>query len=95
MLYSFVMSDFGAGPVTTGSIDLFSCEQLPIRQALQQAAKDHADFEWTAFYPGQFMNYLCYDNENEAAVGMDHSLMWDGEHKAKWYRYEKYADLTQ
>ena len=74
-----MVSEFGAGPSTTELIDLFAQEQLPIREALKQAARENTAFEWTAFYNGQFLEYLGYGCEKAEANGMNHSLMWDCE----------------
>ncbi|KIW05324.1 uncharacterized protein PV09_03845 [Verruconis gallopava] len=73
----FVASEFGLGPLGTAEVDLFALEQLPIRLALKAAAREHPDFEWTAFYNGAFMNYLGYGCENAEAVGMDHSFLFN------------------
>jgi hypothetical protein len=74
-----VPSEFGLGPKSSYNIDLFASEQIPVREALQQAAKDRPDFEWSAVYNGMFINYLGYGCDNPDARGMDHSLMWQGQ----------------
>jgi hypothetical protein len=57
---------------------LFAFEQIGVREALQQAAKENPDFEWTAYYNGMFTNYLGFGCDDEKVAGMDHSLMFEG-----------------
>lgn len=74
-----VPSEFGLGPSSTPHIDLFAAEQMAIRKDLKQAVLENPGFEWTAFFVGQFTNYLGYGCDSKDAVGMDHSLLWNGE----------------
>jgi hypothetical protein len=76
----FTPSDWGFGFPNYGRVDLFN-SQTEVWPALRAAAAERpGEFEWGAFHPGAFMNYLGIGNPNpKAANGLQEgaSLCWD------------------